>query len=71
FTSAQIRQLEGARPTDEIQAEYISYDSLREVFLARNDASGETKPGKGRGRMIIAPRKPRPAAPATPATGAP
>ena len=66
FTSAQIRQLEGVRPTDEIQAEYISYDSLREVFSARNDVSGETKPGKGRGRMIIAPRRPPPASPPGP-----
>jgi lipopolysaccharide export system protein LptA len=65
FTSAQIRQLEGIRATDEIQAEYISYDSLKEVFAARNDASGETRPGKGRGTMIIAPRKPR-ATPGTP-----
>lgn len=59
FGGARIRQLEGARLTDEIQSEYISYDSLREVFTARNDASGENKPGAGRGRMIIAPRKPR------------
>ena len=66
--------------TDEIQSEYISYDAMREVFTARNDASGESKPGAGRGRMIIAPRKPRagdapapapaPAAPAVPAAPA-
>lgn len=74
FTGAKIRQLEGARLTDEIQSEFISYDSLREVFAARNDAAGVTKQGQGRGRMIIAPRKPKPAAPATPtppATAAP
>lgn len=71
FTGAQIRQLEGVRQTDDIKAEYISYDSLREVFAARNDASGESKSGKGRTRMIIAPRKPHQATPATPATGTP
>lgn len=71
FTGAKIRQMEGARLTDEIQSEFISYDSLREVFAARNDATGVTKQGQGRGRMIIAPRKPKPAAPATPAPAAP
>ncbi|NHZ40325.1 MULTISPECIES: lipopolysaccharide transport periplasmic protein LptA [Massilia] len=70
FSNARIRQLEGAKPTNEIESEFISYDSRKEVFLARNDASGTNKPGQGRGTMIIAPRKPR-AAPATPAAGAP
>jgi lipopolysaccharide export system protein LptA len=71
FTGAKIRQMEGARLTDEIQSEFISYDSLREVFAARNDASGATKQGQGRGRMIIAPRKPKPATPTAPAPAAP
>ena len=74
FSNAKIRQLEGTKPTDEIESEFISYDSRREVFVARNDASGANKPGQGRGTMIIAPRKPRatPGAPAgTPAAGAP
>lgn len=70
FTGAKIRQLEGTRLTDEIQSEYVTYDSLREVFAARNDAGGTTKPGQGRGRMIIAPRKPKPAPSAAPATPA-
>lgn len=67
FGSAKIRQTEGGRTTLENQAEFISYDSLREVFVARNEANGESKTGGTRGKMIIAPRKPRPA-PATPAT---
>lgn len=66
FSGARIRQLEGTRLTDEIQSEFISYDSLREVFTARNDASGASKPGGGRGQLIIAPRRPR-AATDTPA----
>lgn len=66
FGSARIRQLDGANMTDEIKSEFISYDSLREVFAARNDASGASKPGAGRGQLIIAPRKPR-AAPDAPA----
>ena len=63
FGNARIRQLQGTSMTDEIKSEYITYDSLREVFAARNDASGASKPGQGRGQLIIAPRKPR-AAPA-------
>lgn len=66
FGAAKIRQIEGERNTDEIQSEFISYDSLREVFAARNEAEGTSKTGGVRGKMIIAPRKPR-AAPATPA----
>ena len=67
FGSAHIRQIEGSNMTDEIKSEFISYDSMREVFTARNDASGASKPGEGRGQLIIAPRKPRAApAPTTP-----
>ena len=65
FNNAKIRQLEGSAPTDQLQSEFISYDSRKELLASRNDASGEVKPGKGRGTMIIAPRKPTPAAPAT------
>jgi lipopolysaccharide export system protein LptA len=67
FGGARIRQLEGSSMTDEIKSEYITYDSLREVFAARNDASGASRPGQGRGQLIIAPRKPRPAPSAPPA----
>ena len=67
FGNAKIRQIEGGRTTDEIKSEFISYDSLREVFAARNDAAGASKPGGGRGQMIIAPRKPH-AAPVAPAS---
>lgn len=66
FGGARIRQLEGSTMTDEIKSEYITYDSLREVFAARNDPSGASKPGQGRGQLIIAPRKPRAAPALTP-----
>jgi lipopolysaccharide export system protein LptA len=68
FSSAMVKQLEGNKVTDELDSEYISYDSRREVMVARNDASGESKPGKGRGTLILAPRSPAPAA-AAPAPG--
>lgn len=56
FASAKVKQLDGAKKTDEIDSEFIAYDSRKEVLTVRNDASGENKPGKGRGTMIIAPR---------------
>ena len=62
FDDAKIRQLEGRNPTDQFESEYIAYDSRKEQLVARNDPAGVTKPGQGRGRMIIAPRKPKPAA---------
>lgn len=57
FSNANITQLDGKRVTDEVNGEFISYDSRKEVFAVRNDASGENKPGKGRVTLILAPRK--------------
>jgi lipopolysaccharide export system protein LptA len=68
FGNAKIKQLDGTKLSDEIDSEFVSYDSRKEVFTARNDASGEDKPGKGRGTMVIAPR--RTAAPAASAPAA-
>lgn len=71
FGNAKIRRLEGGKATDEIKSEFISYDSLREVFLSSDQPGGAGKPGGARGRMIITPNKrpatpPAPAAPTTP-----
>jgi lipopolysaccharide export system protein LptA len=57
FGAAQVKQLEGSKPTDQLDSEFISYDSRKEVMVARNDASGVSKPGQGRGTLILAPRK--------------
>lgn len=68
FDNAKIRQIDGRAVTDRFESEYIAYDSRKELLVSRNDASGVVKPGKGRGQMIIAPRRPAPSAPAaTPA----
>jgi lipopolysaccharide export system protein LptA len=56
FSNAKIKQLDGTKQTDEIDSEFVSYDSRKEVFTARNDASGQSKVGQGRGTMVIAPR---------------
>jgi lipopolysaccharide export system protein LptA len=74
FSKAVIKQLEGRKVTQEMDSEFISYDSRKEVLLGRNDASGADKPGGGRGSMTFAPRRaatpagaPAAASPAAPA----
>ena len=75
FSNAVVKQLEGKRMTSEVNGPFISYDNRTEQANVHNDASGESKPGGGRGTIIIAPRRTAPAAapaaaPATPAAGA-
>ena len=56
-----------------MQGEFISYDSRKEFFSVRNTATGESKPGGGRGTMVIQPTRTEPPAtpPATPAASQP
>jgi lipopolysaccharide export system protein LptA len=61
FSSAEVRELEGGRMSNEIKGPFISYDNRKEVATVRNDASGASKVGGGRGTLIIAPRKSAPA----------
>ena len=67
YSRAKIRRLEGTKPSDEVEGEFISYDSRREFFSVRNTNTGEDTPGKGRGTMIIQPKRTEP--PAAPAAG--
>jgi lipopolysaccharide export system protein LptA len=69
--SAVVRELEGAKLTNEANGPFISYDNRKEVVAVRNDASGETKPGQGRGKMILAPRRTTAPAPAPAPAGKP
>ncbi len=62
FSKAKVRQLEGPRMTSEVNSEFISYDSRTEHFDVKNNVSGVSKPGAGRGTMVIQPTI-RPAAP--------
>jgi lipopolysaccharide export system protein LptA len=71
FSSAIVRELDGGKLANEVNGEFISYDNRKEVVAVRNDASGETKPGAGRGRMILAPRRTSAATPAPAAAPAP
>ncbi|GGE83004.1 lipopolysaccharide transport periplasmic protein LptA [Massilia psychrophila] len=69
FGTARVKQLEGAKVTEALDAEFVSYDSRTERLVSRNDISGENKVGKARSTLIIAPH--RSAAPAAPAAGKP
>ncbi|OWW22337.1 lipopolysaccharide transport periplasmic protein LptA [Noviherbaspirillum denitrificans] len=55
FSKAKMRRLEGTKPTDEVEGEFISYDSRAEFFTVNNTASGN-KPGGGRIKAVIQPR---------------
>lgn len=55
FSKAKLRRLEGNRPSDEIEGEFISYDSRIEFISVNNNAPG-TKPGTGRIKAVIQPR---------------
>jgi lipopolysaccharide export system protein LptA len=57
FSKAVVKELENGRMTNEIVGPFISYDNRREVAAVRNDPSGQTKAGGGRGTLIIAPRR--------------
>lgn len=71
FDNAKIRQLEGKTATDQFESEFISYDSRKELLISRNDPTGAGFPGKGRGTMIISPRKKNSPAPAGAPAAAP
>ena len=62
YSRAKVRRLEGSKPSDEVQGEFISYDSRREFFSVRNTNSGESKTGGGRGTMVLQPKRTEPAA---------
>lgn len=57
FRKAHIKMLDSGKPTDEVEGEFISYDTRAELYTVNNTASGESKPGGGRVRAIIQPRE--------------
>jgi lipopolysaccharide export system protein LptA len=56
FTNAKVRRLEGNKLSDEVDGEFISYDSRTEVVSVNNTSSGQSKPGAGRVKAVIQPR---------------
>ena len=56
ITKARVRYLEGKRVTQEQAGEFLSYDSLNDVFIATNSSSGKYVPGAGRVTLTIEPK---------------
>lgn len=56
FSKAKMRRLEGDKPSEEVEGEFISYDSRNEFFAVNNTPSGASKPGAGRVKAVIQPR---------------
>lgn len=56
FKQARIKMLDGTRITDEVEGEFISYDSRAEFYSVSNSVTGESKQGSGRVRAVIQPR---------------
>ncbi len=57
FRKAHIKMLDSGKATDEVEGEFISYDTRAEFYTVNNTANGESKPGGGRVRAIIQPRE--------------
>lgn len=56
YSKARMRRLENGKPTDEVDGEYISYDTRAEFFTVHNTSSGDSKQGAGRIKAVIQPR---------------
>lgn len=56
FSKAKLQRLEGIKQTDEVEGQFISYDSRSEFFSVNNTPTGESKPGAGRVKAVIQPR---------------
>ena len=57
FTKARLKRLEGTKITDEVNGEFISYDSKTEFYSVNNTSSGVSKPGAGRIKVVMQPRE--------------
>ncbi len=57
FTRAKLKRLDGAKVTDEVDGEFISYDAKTEFYSVNNSATGVSKPGEGRIKVVIQPRE--------------
>ncbi len=56
FTEARGKKLEGSKVIEDIQGEYLSYDSKTEFYSAFNTNEGYSRAGAGRVRAVIQPK---------------
>jgi lipopolysaccharide export system protein LptA len=64
FSKAKVRRTLDGLLTEQAEGEYISYDSRSELFVVRNTATGEDRPGGGRNTIILQSKRRPPPAPA-------
>jgi lipopolysaccharide export system protein LptA len=60
ISKAKVRNLDGKKITEEQEGEFLSYDSLNEVFFATNNTSGKAVPGAGRIKVTLQPKPEKP-----------
>lgn len=56
IANAQVRYLSQQKVTQEQNGEFLSYDSINDVFTATNSASGKRVPGGGKVRITSEPK---------------
>lgn len=56
IAKAKVRYLEGKRVTQEQEGEFLSYDSLNDVFVGTNTSNGKSVPGAGRVKLTLQPK---------------
>lgn len=57
FTEARGKKLEGSKVIEDIQGEYLSYDTKTEFYSAYNTNEGFSRAGAGRVTAVIQPKK--------------
>jgi lipopolysaccharide export system protein LptA len=57
YSNALIKELENDQLSNQVTGPFISYDSRKEVATVRNDVSGQSKVGGGRGTLILSPKR--------------
>lgn len=60
ISKAKVRYLDQKKVTQEQLAEFLSYDSLNDVFIATNSSTGKRVPGAGRATITTEPKQTKP-----------
>lgn len=56
FSKGRVTLLEGTRVTDQVEGDFISYDSRAEFYTVKNATGGAARPDSDRIRVTIQPR---------------
>jgi lipopolysaccharide export system protein LptA len=64
ISKARVKYLDGKKVTQEQEGEFLSYDSINDVFVATNTTTGSRVPGAGRVKLTLQPTPAKSAKPA-------